>query len=207
MTQLPTKKQKRLLDYLADYIRRHGYSPTHEEICLAMGVSSVATVHDHLVQLTKKKLIRIYKGAVRGVEILKFPFPTLQSPDSVVELPLFGYIAAGRPLEAISNPHETIKVPPDLVSTKKRSYVLQVRGESMIEDGIFDGDYVVIEEQETASDGDLVVALLENGLATLKRYFRESNQVRLEPANAKMQPIYAVDVKIQGKVRGLIRRY
>jgi repressor LexA len=205
MAPLPTKKQKQLLDYLAAYIKRHGYSPTHEEMCLAMGVSSVATIHDHLLQLAKKKLIRIYKGAVRGIEVLRAT--NYQLPIAQLELPLFGYIAAGQPLEAISDPSETVKVPADLIAPGRRNYVLQVRGESMIEEGIFDGDYVVIEEQDRADDGDIVVALLENGLATLKRYFREKHQVRLEPANSRMSPIFTTDVKIQGKVKGLIRRY
>lgn len=205
MAQLPTKKQKQLLGYLAAYVKKHGYSPTHEEMCLAMGVSSVATIHDHLLQLAKKRLVKIYKGAVRGIEVLRAT--NYQLATTQLELPLFGYIAAGQPLEAISDPGETVKVPADLVASNKRNYVLQVRGESMIEDGILDGDYVVIEEQETANDGEIVVALLENGLATLKRYFREKDQVRLEPANSRMQPIFATEVKIQGKVRGLLRRY
>ncbi len=208
VTQLPTKKQKQLLDYLSQYIQKHGYSPTHDEMCDALDVSSVATVHDHLLQLAKKRLIKIYHGAVRGVEVIPQKISAAVSGlITNLQLPLLGYIAAGSPIEAIENRSESITVPSSMVTGRKRSFVLQVRGESMIEDGILDGDYVVIEQQETADNGDIVVALLENGFATLKRYFKEKTRIRLEPANAKMQPIYAREVKIQGKVRGVLRRY
>ena len=106
-----------------------------------------------------------------------------------------------------TDPDATISVSPNLISGKKRSYVLQVKGDSMIEDGILDGDYVVIEEQDTAVDGDIVVALLENGLATLKRFYKEEDRIRLEPANSSMKPIYTTDVKIQGKCVAVIRRF
>lgn len=205
MGQLPTRKQKQLLDYLRQYTQKHGYSPTYEEMCPAMEVSSVATIHDHLVQLAKKKLIKIYHGAVRGIEVLR-PANS-QLPTNLLELPLYGYIAAGKPIEAIANNEETIQISPSLVTGKRRSYVLRVKGDSMIEDGILDGDYVVIEQQDRAENGDIVVALLEGGLATLKRFFKEKDRIRLEPANAKMQPIYARSVEIQGKVSGVLRRY
>lgn len=199
-----TKRQRQALEFIFQYIQKYGVSPTHGEIAEALGVSSVATVHDHLLQLAKKKAIKIYKGAVRGVEILDKKIAHILEG---VELPLIGYIAAGKPIEAIENPTETIEVSPTLISGKKRTFVLQVRGNSMVDEGILDGDYVVVEEQETANNGDIVVALLENSLATLKRFFREETHIRLEPANAKMEPIYAKNVKIQGRVRGLIRRY
>ncbi len=205
MGQLPTRKQKQLLDYIRQYTQKHGYSPTYEEMCPAMEVSSVATIHDHLIQLAKKKLIKIYHGAVRGIEVLH---PTnSQLPTNLLELPLYGYIAAGKPIEAIANNEETIQISPSLVTGKRRSYVLRVKGDSMIEDGILDGDYVVIEQQDRAENGDIVVALLEGGLATLKRFFKEKDRIRLEPANAKMQPIYARSVEIQGKVSGVLRKY
>lgn len=205
MGQLPTRKQKQLLDYIHQYTQKHGYSPTYEEMCPAMAVSSVATIHDHLAQLAKKKFIKIYHGAVRGIEILRSA--NYQLPTNLLELPLYGYIAAGKPIEAIANNEETIQISPSLVTGKRRSYVLRVKGDSMIEDGILDGDYVVIEQQDRAENGDIVVALLEGGLATLKRFFKEKDRIRLEPANAKMQPIYARSVEIQGKVSGVLRRY
>jgi repressor LexA len=205
MPQLPTKRQKQLLDYIAAYIERRGYSPTYEEMGRKLGVSSVATIFCHLRELAKKRLIKIYKGAVRGVELLNSPPASSLSPLNL-ELPLLGYIAAGRPIEVVTQT-ETILAPANLISHRREAFVLKVRGDSMIEEGILDGDYVVVEKQETAENGDIVVALLENSLATLKKFYKEKDRIRLEPANAQMAPIYATNVKIQGKVRGLIRRF
>ena len=126
---------------------------------------------------------------------------------AAVDLPVLGFIAAGRPLEPYTDPHATFAVPPSLVSSKKRAFVLQVKGDSMIEAGILDQDYVVIEQVQEAKNGDVVVALLENGFATLKRYFKEATRVRLEPANSAMSPLFVTNVRIQGKVVGVIRRY
>lgn len=198
------KRQKQILDFISQYIQKYGSSPTLVEIAEAMGLSSLATVHEHLETLEKKGMIRKFKGAVRGIEVLTEEMAGVLDG---VEIPLVGYIAAGKPIEAMEDPTETITISPTLISGKKRAFVLQVKGDSMIEDGILDRDYVVIEQQETAEDGDIVVALLENGFATLKRLFREKNRVRLEPANAKMEPIYAKNVRIQGRVVGVIRRY
>lgn len=198
------KRQKEILDFLKQYIEKYGYSPTLAEIATSMGLSSLATVHEHLQALVQKGVIRKFEGAVRGIELLD-----VQVSNSLkgVELPILGLIAAGQPLMVYTDPDATVNIPSSMLSGKKRSYVLQVKGDSMIEDGILDGDYVVIEQQHLANDGDIVVALLENGLATLKRYFRETNRIRLEPANASMDPIYATDVKVQGKCVGVIRRF
>lgn len=198
------KRQRQIVDFIAQYIQRNGYSPTLQEIANAIGVSSLATIHEHLQALIRKKVLKKYDGAVRGLELIDRTF--LRMTESM-DLPLLGYIAAGRPIQPYSDPNAVFKVSPELVSGKKRSFVLQVKGESMIEDGIFDGDFVVIEEENEARDGEIVVALLDNGLATLKRFFKEATRVRLEPANSSMQPIYATNVKIQGKVVGLIRKF
>lgn len=198
------KRQRQIVDFIAQYIQRNGYSPTLQEIATAIGVSSLATIHEHLQALIRKKVLKKYDGAVRGLELIDRTF--LRMTESV-DLPLLGYIAAGRPIQPYSDPNAVFKVSPELISGKARSYVLQVKGESMIEDGILDGDFVVIEEKQDAIDGEIVVALLDNGLATLKRFFKESTRVRLEPANATMQPIYATNVKIQGKCVGLIRKF
>jgi repressor LexA len=198
------KRQREILDFLKQYIARNGYSPTLQEIADAMGVSSLATVHEHLQALAKKGLIKRYEGAVRGIKILD---AKLGEALEGIELPLVGLIAAGRPIEAIEDATSTITIPPNLISGRKRAFVLQVKGDSMIKDGIFDSDYVIVEQQEFADDGDIVVALLGNGFATLKRYYRESNRIRLEPANDSMSPIFATNVRIQGKVRGIIRRF
>lgn len=198
------RRQKQILDFIKQYIDKYGYSPTLGEIAEAIGVSSLATVHEHLQALEAKRVIKKFNGAVRGIEVLDQNLaPKLQG----IELPILGFIAAGQPIMTYTDPDATVKVAPAMLSGKKRSYVLQVKGDSMIEEGILDGDFVIIEEQNEASDGDIVVALLENGLATLKRFFKELNRIRLEPANSTMAPIYATDVKIQGKCVGVIRRF
>lgn len=199
------KRQRQIVDFISQFIQKNGYSPTLQEIADAIGVSSLATVHEHLQALVKKKVIKKYEGAVRGLEVIDSKLANL----STLELPIMGFIAAGRPIEPHTDPDASIRISPTMVSGKKRSFVLQVKGDSMIEEGIFDRDYVVIEEtgEDTVIDGDIVVALLDNGLATLKRFFKEKTRIRLEPANSSMSPIFATNVKIQGKCVGVIRRY
>jgi len=198
------RRQRQILDFVSQYIQKYGYSPTLAEIAQAIGVSSLATVHEHLETMAKKKIIRRYRGAVRGLEILE---KNLGQVTKGVELPVLGFIAAGQPIEPHTDPNATLSVSPGLVSGKKRNFVLQVKGSSMIDEGILDGDFVVIEQQEAAKNGEIVVALLENGFATLKRFFKEATRIRLEPANSQMAPIFAKNVKIQGKVIGVVRRY
>jgi len=200
------RRQRQIVDFLGQFIQKNGYSPTLSEIAEAIGVSSLATVHEHLQALIKKKVIRKYEGTIRGIELIeKHMSETL----SVVELPILGFIAAGQPIQPYTDPDATMRIAPSLVSGKKRAFVLQVKGTSMIEEGIFDRDWVVIEEEDLGNvrDGDIVVALLENGLATLKRFFREKTRIRLEPANSSMSPIYATNVRIQGKLKAVIRKY
>ncbi len=201
------KKQRQILSYISQYIQLNGTSPTLQEIADAMGLSSLATVHEHLQALSKKGVIKRFEGAVRGIEVIDEAFNTTMN---AIELPIVGFIAAGEPIDAIENPINTVLVSSDLISKTKRCYVLQVRGDSMVDEGIFDGDNVVIQHQETANNGDIVVALLDNGFATLKKFYREENgTIRLQPANKKMQPIIvkANELKVQGKVTGIIRRY
>ena len=198
------RRQKQILDFISQYIDKYSYAPTLGEIAEAIGVHSLATVHEHLQALATKGVIKRFEGAVRGIEVVD---QKISSALAGIELPILGYIAAGQPIMTYTDPDATIKVAPSMLSGKKRSYVLQVKGDSMIEEGILDGDYVIIEEQTDANDGDIVVALLDNGLATLKRFFRELNRIRLEPANSSMAPIYTTDVKIQGKCVGVIRRF
>lgn len=198
------KRQRQILDFISQYIQKNGYSPTLQQIAEALGVSSLATVHEHLSAMVKKKVIKKFEGAVRGIEIVD---KKLSNFTNGIELPILGLIAAGSPIEPYTDPSATTFISPGMLSGKKRAFVLQAKGESMIEDGILDGDFVVIEEQNEAKNGEIVVVLLENGLATLKRYFKEATRIRLQPANAKMQPIFAADVKIQGKVVGIIRKF
>lgn len=198
------RRQKQILDFIKQYIDKYSYSPTLGEIAEAIGVSSLATIHEHLQALVSKGVIKKFEGAVRGIEVMDQKISsTLQG----IELPILGFIAAGQPIMTYTDPDATVKVAPNMLSGRKRSYVLQVKGDSMIEEGILDGDYVVIEEQSTAHDGEIVVALLDNGLATLKRFYKEKDRIRLEPANSSMSPIYTTDVKIQGKCVGVIRRF
>lgn len=196
-------RQRQILDFISQFIDANGSAPTLKQIAQAIGVSSLATVHEHLQALEKKGLIKKRIGDARGIELTKLTPHLAQG----VEVPILGFISAGAPIEAYHDPNATLSIPPAMFSSTKRIFVLQVRGESMIEVGINDGDYVVIEQQDHATNGEIVVALLNNGMATLKRYFKEATRIRLEPANRAMSPIYAQDVTVQGKVVGLIRKY
>jgi|SRR3989339_854334 len=198
------KRQAQILDFIKQHIQSKGSAPTLREIADSIGVSSLATVHEHLQSLVTKGLIKRKGGKVRSIELKDIE---VNFNPQGVSVPILGFIAAGAPIEPYTDPNATMSIPPNFYSQKKRVYVLQVRGESMIEEQIRDGDYVVVEQEETANNGDIVVALLDNGMATLKRFFREATRVRLEPANAKMSPIFVKNVRIQGKVVGLVRRY
>jgi repressor LexA len=199
------KRQKQILGFIKQYIQSNGTAPTLKQIAESIGVSSLATVHEHLQALEAKGLITRKSGKMRSIDLAQSDV-NLGAPEGF-DAPILGFIAAGAPIEPYTDPNATMNIPAAFVSGKKRTYVLQVRGESMIEDGIMDGDHVIIEQAEAAINGEIVVALLDNGMATLKRFFRETTRIRLEPANAKMQPIFVKNVKIQGKVVGLVRRY
>lgn len=199
------KRQKQILDFISQYIQKYSVSPTLKQIADSLGVSSLATVHEHLAVLEKKGLLKRYKGNIRGIKLADEPKKYLS--EGFISVPVLGFIAAGKPIEPYTDPNASLDIPPEMLSGKKRSYVLRVKGDSMIEDGILEGDFVVIEEQEEAKNGEIVVALLENGLATLKRYFKEATRVKLQPANSTMSPIYTTNVRIQGKLVGLIRKY
>jgi len=197
------KRQNQIFEFIKQYIQNHGSAPTLREIADAMGVSSLATVHEHLMTLVEKGLIKRKEGKRRSIDIVG----PVNFTNEGVEVPILGFIAAGAPIEPYTDPNASMAIPSSFSSQKRRVYVLQVRGESMIEEQIRDGDYVIIEQTDVANNGEIVVALLDNGMATLKRFFKEATRIRLEPANAKMQPIFVKNVKIQGKVVGLIRRY
>jgi repressor LexA len=154
--------------------------------------------------LEEKGLIKRKSGKTRSIDLINNEVEPLEEG---VAVPILGYIAAGAPIEPFRDPSAVMGIPTSFVTGKKRVYVLQVRGESMIEEQIRDGDYVIVEQADLANNGEIVVALLDNGMATLKRFFKEATRIRLEPANAKMSPIFVKNVKIQGKVVGLIRRY
>jgi repressor LexA len=214
MTYL-TERQRDILRFIREHKGRTGVAPTHREICDAFGVSSYGTVYKHLSLLEKKGLIRRDWNQKRGVEIVDqksdqteeaAAAPPRRQDSPVRELPLFGYIAAGRPLE-VDVSDETIAVPVHL-TTRGDNYVLKVRGDSMVEDGILDGDLVIIARRDEAHNGDMVVANV-SGEVTLKRLYREGERVRLQPANSMMGPIFAAarDVAVLGIVVGLMRRF
>jgi repressor LexA len=205
-----TKRQKKVLDYIVEFIDKNGYSPSFEEIAKAMRLTSLATVHKHLSTLEKKEFIRRGYNQSRSIEVLQMPKPVRESVierRSQVGLPLAGRIAAGRPLEAIQD-EETISLAD--FARGPNTFVLQVKGESMQDDHILDGDYIVVEPTQVANTGEIVVALVGEDEATVKRFYREAGgKIRLQPANSTMQPIVVngTDVKIQGRVVGVLRKY
>jgi repressor LexA len=197
-----TRRQREIYDFICDFIDEQGYSPSLEEIGVHFGLTSVATVHKHVQHLVQKGLLRKAWNRSRSVE------PIDVDDSSTVTLPLLGTVAAGAPIEAVEV-RETITVPRDLVPRSGDAFVLRVRGDSMIEEQIRDGDYVVVESRSHARDGETVVALIRGEEATLKAFRPRGRKVRLEPANADLAPIEvpAGEVEIRGVVRGLVRRY
>ena len=204
-----TKRQKEVLDYLVSFETKHGYAPSFEEIGKGLKLTSLATVHKHITTLEKKGFIRRGYNQSRSIEILQLPKPVKEQviERKVQELPLVGRIAAGRPLESVEE-RETISLGD--FARSGNSFVLQVKGSSMIEDHIMDRDFVVCEQTQVANPGEIVVAIVNNEEATLKRFYREpGGKIRLQPANSDMAPmiIPASDVKIQGRVIGVLRKY
>lgn len=198
-----TKKQTEVLAHIREHISREGYAPSYREIADHFGLSSPATVHGHVQALVEKGMINVGDdGEARSIALADNDL----LEDGSIALPLMGIITAGSPIEAVED-NETMAVPADFVLDGANSYVLRVKGRSMIEDGILDGDYVVIERNPSPRNGEVVVALLDNAFATLKRFYRESNRIRLQPANSSMDPIYVQDCIIQGVVRAVIRKF
>ena len=206
MTPTLYNKERQLLEFITQFIQRYGYAPTLKEIGTALGMNSPATVHEHIDKLRRKGYVRKLDGTARGIEIVTDMYRSGNS-STAIELPVLGFIAAGQPLEPYTDPNYYMSVAPGMISENKSSYILQVKGTSMIDDGIMDGDFVVIQHQQDAQNGDIVVALLPNGLATLKRIYFEKERIKLMPANSTMSPIFTTHVKIQGKVVGLIRKF
>jgi len=204
-----TKRQKEVLDYLVSFLNKHGYAPSFEEIAHALKLTSLATVHKHMQTLERKGFVRRGYNQSRSIEIMQMPKPVSEQVVArrVTELPLAGRIAAGRPVEAIES-HEAISLGD--FTRGHNNFVLQVKGDSMKDDHILDGDYIVVEQTQVANVGDIVVALVGGEEATLKRFYREAGgRIRLQPANSQMAPIVvpAADVKIQGRAIGVLRKY
>lgn len=204
-----TKRQKEVLDFLVAFHNKHGYSPSFEEIARSLKLTSLATVHKHITTLERKGFIRRGYNQSRSIEVTQLPKPVrVQVVERrSTELPLAGRIAAGRPLDAVED-RETLSL--GEFARSESTFALQVRGDSMVEDHILDGDYVVVEPTQVANPGEIVVALVGGDEATLKRFYREpGGKIRLQPANARVAPIVvsAADVKIQGRVVGVLRKY
>jgi len=198
-----TKRQQEIFEFIKRYTAGHGYPPTVRDIGKAVGLASSSTVHAHLANLEKLGLLRRDPTKPRAIELLDRAVEQVKSIVRPEGLPLIGQVAAGSPLLAEENVEEYVSVP-QLAGGEEGEYVLRVRGESMIEAGILPGDYVVVRPQDTAVDGEIVVALMGEE-ATVKRFFRESDHIRLQPENASMEPIRSRDVKILGRVVGLFR--
>ncbi len=204
-----TKRQKEVLDFLISFLNKHGYSPSFEEMAKSLKLTSLATVHKHITTLEKKGFIRRGYNQSRSIEVTQLPKPVREQviARQTMELPLAGRIAAGRPLEAVEE-RETISLGD--FAHARNCFVLQVKGNSMIEDHILDGDFIVVEQTQVANPGEIVVALVRDSEATLKRFYREAGgKIRLQPANSELQPIVVPgqDVKIQGRVISVLRKY
>ncbi|HUF27238.1 MAG TPA: transcriptional repressor LexA [Gemmatimonadaceae bacterium] len=199
-----TKRQREILNYLSSYSEEHGYAPSFEEIAARFEYSSLATVHEHLSNLERKGYIRRSYNESRAIEIL----PS-EAFAKAVELPLLGAVAAGMPIESLTS-GETLPVPDAFLQRSGNHYVLRVRGNSMIDEQIRDGDFVVVNERQSADNGEMVIALLNGSAATVKKLYRERDgRIRLQPANETMSPMYVHenDITIQGVVVGVLRRY
>ncbi len=198
-----TKRQREILDFIDGFVRFRGYSPSFEEIAEHFGYRSLATVHEHLCNLQAKGYIQKSHNESRSIELVESEVRI-----GALDLPLMGEVAAGEPIEAIED-RETISVPEDMVAGVAGHYVLRVRGDSMIDEQIRDGDYVVVQSRETAHNGEMVIALIDGENATMKKYYREGGRIRLQPANPRLDPMYFDEerVKIQGIVVGVIRKY
>ncbi len=204
-----TKRQREVYDYIHDFVVKNGYSPSFEEIGQGLGLSSLATVHKHVTNLEKKGLLKRDYNRSRSIDVLPIRGLFRRAPQKSsndISLPLMGRIAAGQPIEAVENP-ESISLGD--ITRSKDVFVLQVKGESMKDEHIVDGDYVLVEKGNTARDGEIVVALVEGSDATLKRIYKEGANIRLQPSNAAMKPIVvpAKSVQIQGRVIGVLRKY
>lgn len=199
-----TRRQRQILDYLNSYSSEHGYAPSFEEIAEHFNYNSLATVHEHLTNIERKGYIKRTYNASRAIEIL--PSDVISR---AVEIPLMGAVAAGSPIE-VATDGETVSVPEDYVRRSGNHYALRVRGQSMIDDQIRDGDVVVVNDRSSADNGEMVIAMLEGSSATVKRYYRERDgRIRLQPSNDTMAPIYVREdqMQIRGIVVGVLRRY
>lgn len=199
MTTL-TKRQAQIRDYIATYTEEYGYAPSLTEIRDEFGISTVSTIHEHIANLVEKGILKRAKGVARSLELVK-----IKIKNDLIAVPLVGVIAAGKPIEAIEIPDEVVEIAKDRRFQDGELYALKVRGNSMIGDGIFDGDFAIIKKQNWAENGDTAVAIIDDNEATLKKFYKEKGRIRLQPANPIFAPIYRKKVEIRGVVVKIIR--
>ena len=201
-----TLKQSETLTFIKKYIVEHGFPPSVREICKGMNLSSPATVHAHLKELEKKGIIRKESNKFRTIELL-VENEFAEKNEEIVKVPLLGKVACGNPIEAIEKPNEFFDIPASLIPAKETIFTLECTGDSMINIGIYDGDYVIVQKQRVARNGDIVVALTEDNEVTLKTFYKESDHIRLQPENDTMDPIIVNNCTILGKAIGLYRKF
>lgn len=201
-----TEKQNNVLDFIKRFSAEHGYPPSIREIGDALGLSSPATVHTHVRKLCNAGLLKVYPNKFRAMEIL-VENEYENKDDTLIKVPLLGKVTAGNPIEAIERPNEFFSLPASLIPKNETVFTLNVSGESMIKAGIFDGDIVIVEKQNTARNGDIVVAMTTENEVTLKTYYKEDNHIRLQPENDTMKPFIFDSVTILGKAIGLYRKF
>lgn len=204
MTKL-SKRQQHILDFIKDEVRKKGYPPSVREIGEAVGLASSSTVHGHLSRLESKGLIRRDPTKPRAIEILDIDVQSRIPKGNVINVPVVGKVTAGQPITAVENIDEYFPLPESLAPADEHVFMLEVMGDSMIEAGILDGDYVIVKQQQTAQNGEIVVAMTEDDEATVKRFFKEKDYFRLQPENSAMDPIILNNVSILGKVIGVYR--
>lgn len=198
-------KQKEILDFIKEELYSKGYPPSVREICLAVNLRSTSTVHSHLAKLEQKGYIKRDATKPRAIEILDKDL-LFKYQKEIINVPIVGKVTAGEPILAVENIEDSFPLPVDFINNNKDCYILSVKGTSMINAGILDGDYVIVEKESTANNGDIVVALVDDEEATVKRFYKEKSRIRLQPENPTMEPIYRENVVILGKVKGVIRR-
>jgi len=204
MTKL-SKRQQMILDYIKDEVQKKGYPPSVREIAQAVGLASSSTVHGHLARIESKGYIRRDPTKPRAIEILEISAEATISKEEVLYAPVIGKVTAGIPITAVENIEEFIPIPKTTAGPDDHLFVLIIQGESMIEAGILDGDMVMVKQQNTANNGDIVVAMTDENEATVKRFFKEKDHIRLQPENATMEPLIYSNVTVLGKVVGLYR--
>jgi repressor LexA len=204
MTKL-SKRQQQILDFIKKEVKTKGYPPSVREIGEAVGLASSSTVHGHLARLESKGYIRRDPTKPRAIEILDADFTASKEKEGVVSVPMIGKVTAGQPITAIENVEDYFPLPKRLVSAEDQVFMLEVMGDSMIEAGILDGDYVIVRQQSSADNGDIVVAMTEDNEATVKRFFKEKDHIRLQPENSNLEPIIVRNCTILGKVIGVYR--